>query len=270
MILLDGGMGTLLWKAAEERGLQKVPVWRYNMECPEIVENVIREYAEAGAEIVQANTFGANRLNIARVSKYDPDEVIRRALEIAVSAAGNAKVTLSMGPLDQLMEPYGDLEEDEVYDIYYSALRTGKSCGAAMASLETFMDLNMLCVAARAARDAGLLALCTQTFENSGRTIFGNTPEEIVKRLKPLGVSGVGINCSFGPTAALKVLEAFRACSDLPLIFKPNAGMTQSDGYGAEDFVREVIPALEYAAYVGGCCGTEPSYIRGIAKYLGR
>ncbi|MBR6410253.1 MAG: homocysteine S-methyltransferase family protein [Clostridia bacterium] len=268
--ILDGATGTMLWQMAEADGVAKVPVWIYSMEHPEYVERVAKAYIEAGSDIILSNTFGANGPSVRKSSSYDPAEVVRTGVRIAKQAAEgtSVKVGLDIGPLSELMEPYGDLEEDEVAEIYTEMMRAGVEAGADLIFLETFIDLNMMAVAAQTAVSFGVPVLCSMSFEKSGKTIMGNSPKDVAETLAPLGVSAVGINCSLGPDQALPILKAYSEATDLPLIFKPNAGMPilTPDGKSvasvdAIHFVDDVAPALPYVSYVGGCCGSAPLYI---------
>ena len=278
VILLDGAMGTGLWNRAEARGVAKVPVWIYNIEQPDMVIDLTREYIAAGSMIVQANTFGANRPSVERSSAYSVAEVVERGVALAKQAVAgtDVKVALSVGPLSEMMEPFGDLSEDDVKDIYEEQIGAGVKAGADLVVLETFMDVEMMRVAATVAKQYGVLVLCSMTFDRRGRTMMGNTVGRVVEELEPLGIDAIGMNCSLGPTEAISVIRSFAEQTELPLIFKPNAGLpvltedgTTVSDYDAARFVREVLPALDgRVKYVGGCCGTDPSYILALKQAL--
>ena len=277
--LLDGAIGTQLWEKAEAHGWKKEPVWVYNLTHPEIVAELAAEYADAGSEIILANTFGANGPSVARSSSYDPAEVVAAGVRIAKEAvAGRGiRVALDAGPLSELMEPYGDLEEDEVAAVYRAMFEAGVGAGADLIFLETFIDLAMLRVAAEEAKRTGLPVFCSLSFERLGKTMMGNSPDDMIEELEPLGVDALGMNCSLGPDLAVDVIRKFAGKTSLPLIFKPNAGkpVLAADGsvstaFSAKAFADEAAPALEIATYVGGCCGSAPSYIRELAARLGR
>ncbi len=242
----------------------------YNILRPDVIREVTEEYVAAGAQIVQANTFGANRISVEKSSDYSVEEAVKAAVRIAKEAVRgtSVKVGLSSGPLTVMMEPYGDLEEDEVAEIYDEVFRAGVEEGADLIQLETFIDLNMLCVAAKEAKKYGLPVLCTMSFEESGRTIFGNSVEEMAEELGEIGVDGIGLNCSLGPDKAAPIMKKFADATDLPLVFKPNAGLPVMDEggnmvnpYTKEDFANEIADVAPLLSYVGGCCGTDPSYI---------
>ena len=278
-ILLDGAQGTLLWTLAEAHGAAKAPVWTYNLTHPEFVAEVCREYAAAGSEIICANTFGANRLAVEKEPGYDPAQVIRAGVTLAKEAlAGTgARVALDIGPLPVMMEPFGDLEEEDAAEMFREMLSAGVEAGADDIFFETFLDLGMLRTAVETAMEFSLPVLCSMSFEKSGRTMFGNTVEDMIGELEPLGVASVGMNCSLGPDLALPVIREFAEHTSLPLFFKPNAGMpvTGPDGVsrydcGPEEFARQAAAALETGriGFLGGCCGTDAEYIRKLRELL--
>ena len=278
IVLMDGAMGTGLWAMAEARGLEKKPVWMYNVEQPDMVVALTRQYIAAGSQVVQANTFGANRPSVERSSSYSVSDVVSCGVRLAKEAVAgtDVRVALSIGPLSEMMEPFGDLTEEEVEEIYEEQIGAGARAGADLVALETFMDVEMMRVAATVAKRYGIPVLCSMTFDKRGRTMMGNTVGRVIDELEPLGIDAIGMNCSLGPAEALSVIRSFSEGTELPLIFKPNAGLPQlaEDGttvsdYDAAAFVREVLPALEYRVkYLGGCCGTDPSYIRALGENL--
>ena len=267
LCLLDGAMGTELMK----RGVQtpRLPE-QVNLLEPEAVQAIHRDYIEAGSRIIYACTFGCNPLK-ARGEAVAP--VIEAALGNARSAAGDlARVALDVGPLGQLLEPYGDLTEEEAG----AAFREVFSAGAAadLIVLETFFDLTELRIALAAARETlpDKLVFATMTFQRSGHTLTGVTVEEMARALSEDGASAVGLNCSLGPVEALPLAEALREATDKPLIVKPNAGMpdpvTGAYPMDAAAFAEAMAPILGLGVqYAGGCCGTNPDYIRNLARY---
>lgn len=275
--LLDGAVGTTLWGIAEANGVKKEPVWKYNIEHPEFVEELTRRYLDAGCEIILANTFGANGPAVKRSSPYTAAEVVAAGVKAAkkVLDGTNVKLCLSLGPLMQLLEPYGDLEEEECAAIYDEMLDAGVGAGADMILIQTFMDLEMMRVATVEAKKYGLPVMCSMTFEKSGKTMFGNSVQDTIDTLAPLGIDAIGLNCSLGPDLALPIIKEFSEKTDLPLLFKPNAGkpILSEDGstavaYTAKQFAIDIKPALEYVSYIGGCCGSDAEYIKEIKKLL--
>jgi len=275
--LLDGAGGTMLWNMAEEKGYAKDPVWKYNVDHPELVKKLAENYIDAGSQIIYTNTFGANCHAVARSSDYTVEQVVSAGVRIAKEAVAGTgvKVALDVGPLSMMMEPYGDLTEEEVEEIYREQIGAGMSEDPDFIVLETFMDLEMLKVAVSVAKSYGVPVLCTMTFEARGRTMMGNRVEDIAEELSDLGVDGVGINCSLGPADAVPIIREFAEHTDLPLVFKPNAGkpVLAEDGsvispYSATDFADDVTPVLDLVTYLGGCCGSDPDYIRELKKTI--
>ena len=271
IVLLDGAVGTGLWAKTDDRG----PVWRYNIEKPDIVAELCREYVDAGSQIIMANTFGANRYTVAKTA-YAVKDVVAAGVAIAKEAVGGrAKVALDVGPLPVMMEPYGDLEEDEAEAIFDEQISGGIPEKPDLIALETFMDADMIRVAAQAAAKYGLPIFCMLTFTQSGKTIMGHSVEYFMEAIEGLPVSAVGINCSLGPDQAVNVISTFRQHTDLPLIFKPNAGKPVVENgvekmqFDIDTFVADCLPALDCdVKYIGGCCGSSPEYIRAMKKRI--
>ncbi len=269
--LLDGATGTTLW---ENTGLQN-PVWEFNITHPQVVVNAARAFVDAGTEILLSNTFAANGPAVAR-SQFTVEDVVRGGVRLAKQAAdGRAKVMLDVGPLTAMMEPYGDMTEEEVEDIYAQQIGAGMMEQPDGIWLETFLDLNMLEVAVQVAKRYDVPVYVTMAFESNGKTIFGNAIEDMVETLEPYGLAGIGLNCNITPDVAAPLMERFRACTELPLIFKPNAGTPVLDdqgvahsGMSAQQFVRDALPAKEYASFMGGCCGTPPAFIAALKQEL--
>ena len=271
-VLLDGAVGTSLWAKADSKGIKREPVWTYNITHPEIVSQLVKEYIEAGSEIVLANTFSANPFMVGKKPGFDCREVIKTAVGIVKQATKgtNVKTALALGPLAQLLEPYGDLEEDECFETYDSMLRYAMEEKPDVVYVQTFIDLNMASIAVKAAKQYNIPVFCTLSFEKIGKTIMGNSVDDVVMEMEKLGVNGVGLNCSLGPDTAVPIIKEFASKTNIPIVFKPNAGLPISnpDGtvspYSASKFAEEVSKAFEYVDYVGGCCGSDPSYIREI------
>lgn len=266
--LLDGAMGTELMKRGAKPG--RFPE-ALNLTAPEVVRAIHRDYAEAGSRLIYACTFGANPVK-ARSAEMGP--VIAAALENARAAAGEeVRVALDVGPLGQLLEPYGDLTEEEAREAFRTVFSAGAD--ADLVVLETFFDLNEVLLALEEAHDLlpGKPCFVTMTFQKNGRTLTGVTVEQMAEALEEAGADAVGLNCSLGPVEALPLARALREATDLPLIVKPNAGMpdpvTGAYPLDAAAFAEAMIPILKLGtAYAGGCCGTDPEYIRMLARSI--
>jgi len=268
IVLLDGAAGTTLWELAEEQGIERAPVWKYNIEQPQLILELHRRYIEAGCHMIQCNTFSVNPESVARSSDYTVEQVVAAAVKLARTACEGTNVIpyLTFGPLSALLEPYGKLTKAETFDAYSQLARAGYEAGAEHVVLETFMDLEMIRIAVEAVRQFPVKIYCSMTFEKRRRTMMGNTVQQIIDTLSPLGVTAVGMNCSHGPVKAMEIIEEFRDKTDLPLYFKPNAGMGEE--YGPSDYAAEIAPALEFVSFVGGCCGCDDSYIKALGALL--
>lgn len=277
--LLDGASGTSLW----ERTGDHSPVWKFNLERPDDVRAQILEFIETGAKIVLSNTFGANPPAVQKSSGMDPDEVVAAGVRLAKEAVAEAKakagdgryddvkVAMAIGPLTQMLEPWGELPYDECRAIYEKMIAAGMKEGADIIYPMTFMDLDMLKIAVEVASRYGVPVFASMSFTEFGKTIMGNGVEDIVAALVPLGVAALGVNCSLGPDKALPILKEFAEKSPVPTIFKPNAGIPILSAHHTsvvpctpENFASAFIPALPYADYVGGCCGTSPVYLAAV------
>ena len=271
IVLLDGAVGTSLW----EKTSDKVAVWRYNLENPAIVSELAGEYVDAGAQIILANTFGANRFVVSKTD-YSVREVVSTGVRLAKEAvAGRAKVALAVGPLPLLLEPYGDLTEEDAYAAFDEQISAGVAEKPDFITLQTFMDADMMRTAGEAAARHNLPIFSMLTFTEIGKTIMGHSVEYFVDAMKDIPLAGIGINCSLGPDKAVPVIASFRQYTDLPLIFKPNAGKPilqdgeQKVQYDIATFVEDCMPALDCdVKYIGGCCGSNAAYIRAMRERI--
>lgn len=270
--LLDGGIGTSLWEKAKDRVL----VWRYNVEDPAIVTELHKEFIAAGSKIILANTFGANADALCLShTDYKVEPIVREGVCLAKDAAKGTgvKVALAAGQLTGLMKPYGTFSEEDVFNIYDEQIGSGMKEHPDLVVLQTFVDLDMMTIAVKAARQYDVPVFSMITYQKNGKTIMGQSVSDTVKALEPLGVSAVGMNCTITPDQVLPIVKQFKECTDLPVLLKPNAGKpiladddkTTSSPCSPEDFARDIQPATQYADYVGGCCGCNASYIRAIA-----
>ena len=271
IVMMDGAVGTSLW----EKTSDKVPVWRYNLENPDIVRELHREMADAGAQLILTNTFGANAGTVKK-SPYSAAQVVETGVRLCrETVGGRARVVFSIGPLTGLMEPYGDITPEEAEAQYMDVLEAGVKEQPDIIFLQTFIDLEMLKIAAGCARRFDLPLFCAMSFEKAGKTIMANSVSDMLAGLAPFKPDALGLNCSMGPDLAMPELRQFRAVTDLPLIFKPNAGRTTLvNGQSVteldpEVFVHDMLPAVEAGAtYIGGCCGTSPRYLKLLAEAI--
>ena len=273
-VILDGAMGTMLQQKGMEIGT--VPE-TLNILKPEWIVDIHRQYIEAGSQIVYANTFGANRLKMANTD-FSVAEIIeaaiknaRKAAEIA-SAPHKAAVALDMGPIGQLLEPTGSLTFEEAYDIYREIVEAGKD--ADLIIIETMTDLYETKAAVLAAKEnSNLPVFVTMTFEENGRTFTGCSVSAMCLTLCGLGVDALGVNCSLGPKDLVPIVEEISKWSDVPIIVKPNAGLpdpvTNTYNVGPEEYANACASMLTFGTKIlGGCCGTNPSYIAALGQML--
>ena len=270
-VFLDGGMGTQL----QARGLQ--PGQKPELaalEMPELLTAIHTDYANAGADILLANTFGANAKKLTGCG-YTVEEVVSASIACARKAAETtgACVALDIGPLGELLVPAGTLAFEDAYNEFAQVIRAGAAAGADLVFLETMTDLYELKAAILAAREnCDLPVFTSMSFESRGRTFTGCTVESYAVTAAGLGADAVGINCSLGPKEILPFAQ--RLCrsvpAGVPVFVKPNAGLPNPDGsynLDPDEFAAEM---KEYAAIgvsmVGGCCGTTPTFIARLHK----
>ena len=266
-VFLDGGMGTELQK----RGLRpgQMPELAA-LTMPETLTAIHRDYVRAGAQILNANTFGANPKKLARTG-YSLEQVVSASIACARQAADEtgALVALDIGPLGELLAPAGTLAFEDACAQFAQIIRAGAAAGADLVMLETMTDLYELKAAILAAKEnCGLPVFTSMSFEARGRTFTGCTVESYAVTAAGLGADAVGINCSLGPAEILPF--ARRLCrsvpAGMPVFVKPNAGLPDPDGSYRLDAAGFVEQMKEYQSIgismVGGCCGTTPEYIR--------
>ena len=265
-VSLDGGMGTML----QARGLKpgETPE-ALNLENPQTLVDIHKEYISAGADIIYANTFGANRYKLEHCG-YSVDRVIRAGIlnakkAVAESANPNALVALDIGPIGQLLEPTGSLTFEEAYDIYKEQILAGKDADVIV--FETMTDLYELKAAVLAAKEnSDLPILCTMTFEENMRTFTGCSISSMALTLEGLGVDAIGVNCSLGPAELYPVAEELCKWTNLPVILKPNAGLpdpvTNEYNVTPKEFAELMKKMIPLGVKIfGGCCGTNPEFI---------
>ncbi|MGQ0550316.1 MAG: bifunctional homocysteine S-methyltransferase/methylenetetrahydrofolate reductase [Armatimonadota bacterium] len=277
-MLADGAMGTMLYA----RGVPFDQCFdATNLTDPDLVRGIHEAYVAAGAELLETNTFGANRLKLAMHGLAERADAInsagaRIAREAAHAAGRRVWVAGSVGPLGRPIAPLGSTTGEEAEEVFAEQARALAGAGADLLILETFIDLNELEAAVRAAQRATDLPIIAQmTFNPDGRTVLGYAPEEIVERLEHLRVAVIGANCSVGPYAIVEVLERMAAASRTPLSAMPNAGLPTYAG-GRFAYVASPVYMAEHAralaelglAVIGGCCGTTPEHIAAMREAI--
>ena len=276
ILLLDGGMGTLLQKAGLQPGGQP-ETW--NLTHPDVITQMQQAYFEAGSNVVAANTFGANTLKFAKEDLFAVIEAAfanaRKAAQRSVSAQPKW-VALDIGPTGKLLKPYGDLAFEDAVEIFSKTVRCGVRAGADLILIETMNDSLETKAAVLAAKEnSDLPVFVSNAYGSDGKLLTGASPAAMVAMLEGLGADAVGVNCSLGPKALADVVSQYLQYASVPVLFKPNAGLPREvDGETSYD-----VPPTEFADDVslqvkkgvriaGGCCGTTPAYIRALAERL--
>jgi homocysteine S-methyltransferase len=276
-VLTDGAMGTVLYA----RGIFIHRCYdELNLSDPGLILAVHEEYLQAGAEIIETNTFGANRFRLARHGLADKTvemnvagvRIARQAVEhLKEKHAGDARVAGAIGPLGVRLEPLGKTGLDEARAAFAEQIAALSGAGVDMLIIETMPALNEAREALEAARSVapGLPVLIMVTVDDDGNCLDGASPQLAAALLTEWGASAIGVNCSTGPTVVLTAVEAMRGATTLPLAAMPNAGVPRavegrnlylcSPEYMAS-FARKAIQAG--TQFVGGCCGTTPNHIR--------
>lgn len=269
-VLLDGAMGTLIQKSGVR--YESIPE-TLNVLHPELIASFHKSYIEAGADIIYANTFGANGYKL-KESGYSVEDIIKAGVRNAKSAAEGtgALVALDIGPVGQLLEPAGTLQFDDAYNYFKEQIIAGSEADVIV--FETMTDLYELRAAVLAAKEhSDKPIIATMTFERNGRTFTGVLPACAAVTLEGLGVDAIGVNCSLGPDELEPVVAEMSKYTSLPIVIKANAGLPDpnSNEYNImpDRFAECVCGLLKYGVkIIGGCCGTTPEYIKSINSSL--
>lgn len=275
-VLIDGAWGTELQKQGLKPGESPEAL---NLENPAIVEAVAKSYVDAGSRIVITNTFGGTTFTLERHGLADRvEEVNRIGAELSKKAAGDrALVFASMGPTGKMLM-MGDVTEDELFEAFSIQAKALAAGGADGLVVETMSDLEEAKIALQAAKETGL-PVCVSMVYDAGadldRTMMGTTVEMAAEELTEAGADIIGSNCGQGIEGFVKLAERMKACTDLPIWIKGNAGLPEMvDGKtvyktSADDFAQFAKPLLEAGAdFIGGCCGTSPDFIRALKSVL--
>lgn len=275
IFIADGATGTNL----QQRGLQPgQPGEVFVLENPQAIGELAREFIAAGAQIILTCTFGGNRLRLRRVGLEEHLERInRQAVELAQRAVQGSKVLIagSMGPIGEMMQPYGTLSEAEVFESFAEQAQLLSEAGVDLMVLETFYDLSEAQAAVQGVRSVSDLPLVLSfSYDRGRKTMMGISPVGMAEAAADWAVDVLGINCGRSLEDNLANLIALREVTHLPIWFKPNAGLPVSDGKGKlsysvqpEDMAAVVPQWLANGAQViGGCCGTSPAHLQAIAE----
>ena len=267
-LLFDGAMGTMLQKSGLKPGeLPEI----LNMTAPDTILNIHREYVKAGADIITANTFGANLHKIKDEKKVT--EIIKSGIKIA-RESGARYVALDIGPIGAMLKPIGTMSFDEAYEIFKSQVLAGSEADIIL--IETMSDLLEMKAAILAAKENSRLPVfATMTYTDNGRTFLGTDPLTATITLSGLGVDALGVNCSLGPKELKGVVSEILKVSEKPVIVQANAGLPEiKDGKTVfpvkpKDFTDTILEMADMGvSIIGGCCGTSPEYIHCIKDAL--
>jgi len=277
ILLFDGATGTQL----QQYGLKAD-------ECPELcndthpdrIRKLYVSYKQAGSQVIQTNTFGANRIKLKKFGlESKVAQLNEKAVRIAREVMGeDGLVSASIGPTGDFLKPYGSLTFDELYDVFAEQIQAVAQAGADIINIETMMDISEARIALLASlENTKLPTICSFTFEKQGRTLMGSPPNVLVEIVQALGAAAVGANCSGGPDELLPIIVEMKKYASVPLLVQPNAGLpTVVDGKAVYPLTPEAMAKASVklvkagANILGGCCGTTPEHIRHMAKAVDR
>lgn len=277
ILYLDGGMGTLLQAQGLKSG--ELPE-RWNITHPDVITGIHRDYFNAGSNIVNTNTFGANSL------KFESNElelIIKSAIENAKKAREESEtehpkwVALDIGPTGRMLAPYGDFDFEDAVKTFAQTVKLGVKYGAELIVIETMNDSYETKAALLAAKEnSDLPVFVSNAYSEDGKLMTGADPSAMVAMLEGMGADAIGVNCSLGPKALSGIVGEYLKYASIPVILKPNAGLPKSvDGKTVFDvlppeFAEDVTELIKKGVRIaGGCCGTTPEYIGELVKKSG-
>ncbi|HOL22815.1 MAG TPA: homocysteine S-methyltransferase family protein [bacterium] len=271
VVITDGSMGTYLEKSGYTGKSPELAV----IEKPDMIMKIHREYIEAGARVILTDTFGANELRLAKKGMAERMRNINlKAVEIALNAKGEREVSVAgdIGPSGELLEPYGNLIREEAGEIFLKQAEILINAGADFILLETFQDIEELKIAFSSIREklnVFVLPCITLSSGDNPKTLMGQGLEDIVRFADEEKVDVIGINCGVSSGDMVKIVKKLKGMTDIPLWVKPNAGQPQLVNgkvvypESVEEFVSNCIEMVrDGVKFIGGCCGTNPEYIK--------
>lgn len=271
ILFFDGGMGTLL----QEQGLQagELPE-TWNLKNPEPIIQIHKAYLAAGADIILANTFGANRFKYGEDLEKIVTAGVANAKKAVAESGKKAYVALDIGSTGKLLKPMGTLDFEEAVGVFAEIIRVGEKAGADLILIETMSDTYELKAAVLAAKEnSALPIMATVIFDESKKMLTGASPQVVVSLLEGLGVDALGINCGLGPKQMKEIVKELLKYASIPVIVNPNAGLPRSENgktvfdVGAEEFAEDMEEIVTMGAwFAGGCCGTTPAHIQAMVE----
>jgi 5-methyltetrahydrofolate--homocysteine methyltransferase len=279
VVLADGAIGSLLMARGLARGAAPESL---NLTQPQVLEEIARLYLDAGAEIIQANTFGASPLKLANYALADKTAAINESAVAAVRrvVGERAYVSASCGPSGKILKPFGDTEADEMLASFQEQMKAVIHAGADIVCVETMSDITEARLAIQAARSFSttIPVMATMTFEATPRgffTIMGVSIAAACRELEKAGADLVGSNCGNGSLQMVAIAREFKKFSKLPLVIQANAGvpeLRQGQVHYPEtpEYMAAMIKELLAAgvSVLGGCCGTTPDHTRAMRRVL--
>ena len=276
IVILDGGMGTLLQGAGLRPG--ELPE-RWNISHADEVTAIHRAYFDAGSNVVNTNTFGASPL---KFSEEELEAVISAAVANARRAAAESTgkqekfVALDIGPTGKLLAPLGDMDFEDAVAAFAAVVRLGVKYGVDLVTVETMNDSYETKAALLAVKEnCDLPVLVSCAFGADGKLMTGADPAAMVALLEGMGADAIGVNCSLGPDALAPVVREYLDRASIPVLLKPNAGLpTVVEGQTVynvtpDEFARSVTDLVAAGVrVVGGCCGTTPAYIAALVAEI--
>ena len=272
ILYLDGGFGTMLHGEGIKPG--ELPE-DWNVSHPEVIQKIHKAYFDAGSNVINTNTFGANSLKFSR-------ERLREVVSAAFDNANAARaasvgkqpkyIALDIGPTGRLLKPYGDFDFEDAVECFAETVRLGVEFGAELIFIETMNDSYETKAALLAAKEnSGLPVFVSNAYGEDGKLMTGASSQAMAALAEGMGADAIGANCSVGPKQLGGVMDALLSVASIPVLMKPNAGLPKSvDGktvydVGADEFADEVQKQVKNGVrIVGGCCGTTPQFIKAV------
>jgi 5-methyltetrahydrofolate--homocysteine methyltransferase len=279
VLLSDGALGTMLIQRGLRAG-ECPDIW--NLEKPEILQEIASLYLDAGSDIISTNTFGGHPLKLEQYGLHNKTETINKAGVRAIKGVvdGKAYLAASCGPSGKLLKPYGDTDPEEISRGYERQIAAIVEGGIDIIYIETMIDLSEAILAVKAAKSiAPELPVCaTLTFDFSPRgfyTVMGNSIEQATKELEAAGADVIGSNCGNGIDNMVNIAGEFKRYSQRPLLIQSNAGLPVVTGETVEysetpEFMSDRVKKMLDIGIniIGGCCGTTPEHIASFRKTI--